>query len=395
MLSTEERDALRRPGTRVAAYEHFLRGRQVLRESLTTVSFQKAEDEFRRAIEIDPGYAPAYAGLAQVYSWRVEWMGGGEYAAQNRDRASRQALELGPTLSESHLARGDVLSIQKDYSGRRARLPGGHPAQPGLVRRLLPLRAEQLPVRQVRAVPRPLSSRRGGQAGGLPVPDPGRDAPGEARADRRDPRGQTRGPAPDGAAARARPQRCTGLILGSGALLEQDPARALEWVARAVAAAPDEPSVTNNAACTYARMGMKEAALGSWRRASVAAWGSATRSSTIRTTTRSGMTRASRRSWRSCRRRVPWPPLRSKRSSTTSTVCSSTRSPARHRRRRRSSGGLGLPLTPERCRETTGLRMDEAVAYWAARLPWTGVPLEEVVHGSSAGCCRCWRSGRR
>jgi len=42
--------------------------------------------------------------------------------------------------------------------------------------------------------------------------------------------------------------------------------------------------------------------------------------------------------------------------------------------------GLGLPLTPERCRETTGLRMDEAVAYWAARYSWTGVPLEEVVH---------------
>jgi len=42
-------------------------------------------------------------------------------------------------------------------------------------------------------------------------------------------------------------------------------------------------------------------------------------------------------------------------------------------------GGLGLPLTAERCRETTGLRMDEAVAYWAARYPWTGATLEEVV----------------
>jgi mannitol-1-/sugar-/sorbitol-6-/2-deoxyglucose-6-phosphatase len=40
---------------------------------------------------------------------------------------------------------------------------------------------------------------------------------------------------------------------------------------------------------------------------------------------------------------------------------------------------LGLPLTPERCRETTGLRMDEAVAYWAARYPWTGTSHEEVV----------------
>lgn len=42
-------------------------------------------------------------------------------------------------------------------------------------------------------------------------------------------------------------------------------------------------------------------------------------------------------------------------------------------------GALGVPLTPERCRETTGLRMDEAVAYWAARYPWAAPAAEEVV----------------
>ncbi|HET9157708.1 MAG TPA: hexitol phosphatase HxpB [Myxococcaceae bacterium] len=40
---------------------------------------------------------------------------------------------------------------------------------------------------------------------------------------------------------------------------------------------------------------------------------------------------------------------------------------------------VGVPLTPERCHETTGLRLDEAVAYWAARHPWTAVSHEEVV----------------
>jgi len=42
-------------------------------------------------------------------------------------------------------------------------------------------------------------------------------------------------------------------------------------------------------------------------------------------------------------------------------------------------GSVGVPLTPERCHETTGLRLDEAVAYWAARHPWTAVSHEEVV----------------
>src|SRR5262249_20966089 len=42
-------------------------------------------------------------------------------------------------------------------------------------------------------------------------------------------------------------------------------------------------------------------------------------------------------------------------------------------------GQLGVPLTPERCLETTGLRIDEAVAYWDERYPWSGVPRSEVV----------------
>lgn len=40
---------------------------------------------------------------------------------------------------------------------------------------------------------------------------------------------------------------------------------------------------------------------------------------------------------------------------------------------------VGVPLDAERCQETTGLRLDEVVAYWAARHPWTGVSHEEVV----------------
>jgi len=42
-------------------------------------------------------------------------------------------------------------------------------------------------------------------------------------------------------------------------------------------------------------------------------------------------------------------------------------------------GALGVPLTWERCLQTTGLRLDEAVGYWAARHPWRGVAPEVVV----------------
>lgn len=39
---------------------------------------------------------------------------------------------------------------------------------------------------------------------------------------------------------------------------------------------------------------------------------------------------------------------------------------------------LGLSLTEAMCRQTTGLRVDEVVRYWHARLPWTGDSHEQV-----------------
>ena len=41
-------------------------------------------------------------------------------------------------------------------------------------------------------------------------------------------------------------------------------------------------------------------------------------------------------------------------------------------------GTLGVPLDDERCRETTGLRVDEVVAYWNARFPWRTGDLASV-----------------
>lgn len=39
---------------------------------------------------------------------------------------------------------------------------------------------------------------------------------------------------------------------------------------------------------------------------------------------------------------------------------------------------VGLSLTDELCRQTVGLRADEAVGYWHARRPWPGPSVEDV-----------------
>jgi HAD superfamily hydrolase (TIGR01509 family) len=42
-------------------------------------------------------------------------------------------------------------------------------------------------------------------------------------------------------------------------------------------------------------------------------------------------------------------------------------------------GAVGVPLTEELARETTGMRLDEAVAHWYGRFPWKGPTQQEVL----------------
>ncbi len=42
-------------------------------------------------------------------------------------------------------------------------------------------------------------------------------------------------------------------------------------------------------------------------------------------------------------------------------------------------GAVGVPLTPQLARETTGMRLDEAVAHWYRRFPWKQASQGEVL----------------
>ena len=46
--------------------------------------------------------------------------------------------------------------------------------------------------------------------------------------------------------------------------------------------------------------------------------------------------------------------------------------PLWHRAEVEVLGGLGVPITPADCARTTGLRIDEVVAWWWAQHPWSG-----------------------
>ena len=85
-----------------AAYEQYMRGRHEYRRG-SQPGFQGAVTHFERAIAIDPRYARAYAGLAQVYFGheRLQLMPRAD--ARRRARAAaEQALQIDPGLPDAH-----------------------------------------------------------------------------------------------------------------------------------------------------------------------------------------------------------------------------------------------------------------------------------------------------
>ena len=65
-----------------------------------------ARQMFRRAIEIDPDYALAHAGVADCCSLLYMYFDARESNLKQGNAASRRALELEPDLAEAHLAAG-------------------------------------------------------------------------------------------------------------------------------------------------------------------------------------------------------------------------------------------------------------------------------------------------
>jgi adenylate cyclase len=99
------------------AYEFYLRGRQI-KSLKSSDNWPKAPQMFRRAIELDPGYAQAHAGLAdslaQLLIWRIIKPQG---ALEEALVAAKRALELAPELAEAHVARANTLSLAGDDAG--------------------------------------------------------------------------------------------------------------------------------------------------------------------------------------------------------------------------------------------------------------------------------------
>jgi serine/threonine protein kinase/Tfp pilus assembly protein PilF len=116
ILSEGEKKAIERDrSVNVQAYEYYLRGRQFIHQ-WSRSGLEYARQMFRRAIELDPDYALAYAGLADSCSLLFMNCDAREQNLTQGNAASRRALELGPELAEAHLASGLVNSLSMRFT---------------------------------------------------------------------------------------------------------------------------------------------------------------------------------------------------------------------------------------------------------------------------------------
>jgi eukaryotic-like serine/threonine-protein kinase len=100
--------------TKGAAFDALLLGRHEL-ERRSPEALGRASEAFRRAIQADSGYAPAYAGLSSAYGLHVVYgLPGGvnPYLAVARALAlADRAVQVDPMLADGYLARSDALLI--------------------------------------------------------------------------------------------------------------------------------------------------------------------------------------------------------------------------------------------------------------------------------------------
>jgi adenylate cyclase len=118
-LSASEQALLAdRPTANVVAYDHYLRGMQD-HGSRTALQNLSARDHFRRAIELDPAFARAYAGLAMTYSreaidgWTADPLRALDLAAE----LAAQAVAMAPNSPQAYFVEGQV----ELFRGRHAR----------------------------------------------------------------------------------------------------------------------------------------------------------------------------------------------------------------------------------------------------------------------------------
>jgi TolB-like protein/Tfp pilus assembly protein PilF len=108
LTGSEQTAMSKKPTANSAAYELYLKGRFFWNKR-TGNDLKTAADYFQRAIDVDPSYANAYAGLAESYLL-IPLFGAGMPSDffPKASAAAKRAIELDETSAEGHAALGNL-----------------------------------------------------------------------------------------------------------------------------------------------------------------------------------------------------------------------------------------------------------------------------------------------
>src|SRR6266478_820339 len=119
VLGEDEKRAIEKtPTENMQAYEYYLRGRQV-QHQMRRSALQYARRMFDRAIEIDPNFTRAHAGIADCCSFLYMYWDASNANLEAADASSQKALELDPESAEAHTSRALALTLRRQYEEAR------------------------------------------------------------------------------------------------------------------------------------------------------------------------------------------------------------------------------------------------------------------------------------
>jgi adenylate cyclase len=108
LLPAEKKSITQPPTDNVDAYTYYLRGRDFFYRHSKRY-FELARRMFAKAVELDPSYARAYAGMADCDAW-LYLTYQVDLKVESILELADKALELDPNLSEPHASRGAALT---------------------------------------------------------------------------------------------------------------------------------------------------------------------------------------------------------------------------------------------------------------------------------------------
>ncbi|RPH96936.1 MAG: hypothetical protein EHM68_10135 [Lysobacterales bacterium] len=112
------------------AYDLFLRGTSYFaKQNIQDTIY--ARQMFERALEIDPEFGRAWAGLAYTYGFEDLYFNATDVNREEALRTSRRALELAPDLAESHVSAGIAHCMVKEYAAASAEFEQALAIDPG------------------------------------------------------------------------------------------------------------------------------------------------------------------------------------------------------------------------------------------------------------------------